>query len=72
MPTAAGLHSEQRALLDLLVLPRADKFVGTKRSAFSYMARELRQLGGKSTASTRLHPAETLQYDVVLEISRES
>lgn len=42
------------------------------RSAFSYMARELRQLGGKSTASTRLHPVETLQYDVVLEISRES
>ena len=28
---AAGLHSEQKALMDLLVLARSDKFVGTKR-----------------------------------------
>jgi hypothetical protein len=67
----AGLHSEQKALMDLLVLARADKFVGTKRSAFSYLARELRRLGGQSPASSILHPPEFGGFwqDGLMEVS---
>ncbi|KAL4439928.1 hypothetical protein ABPG75_002929 [Micractinium tetrahymenae] len=54
----AGLHSEQLALIDLLVLSRAQKMVGTKRSAFSYMARELRLLRGRPRATSLLHPPQ--------------
>ncbi|GAB4821677.1 hypothetical protein N2152v2_008723 [Parachlorella kessleri] len=42
----AGLHLEQRALVDLLVLSRAGKLVGDTRSTFSQFARELRALHG--------------------------
>jgi hypothetical protein len=66
-----GLHSEQKAMVDLLVLAHADKFVGTKRSAFSYMARELRQLDGHSPSTSILHPPRYGGYwqDGVMEIS---
>ncbi|PSC73527.1 alternative oxidase [Micractinium conductrix] len=40
----AGLHSEQLALVDLLVLSRSAKLVGTRDSSFSLLARELRLL----------------------------
>lgn len=42
----AGLHSEQRALVDLLVLVRAEAFVGDSRSSFAGFAAELRALQG--------------------------
>ena len=55
----AGLHSEQRALLDLLVLTRASALVGHGVSSFSYLARDLRALrlgAGAATATARLLP----------------
>ncbi|GBF93697.1 hypothetical protein Rsub_06800 [Raphidocelis subcapitata] len=42
----AGLHSEQLALVDLLVLTRSARLVGHKASTFSYFARDLRALRG--------------------------
>ena len=108
---AAGLHSEQLALLDLLVLARAAKFVGTKRrwvdgrvwagtsaacsasrpttwwgpptpphlccrppaprSAFSYLARELRRLGGAPAHTAVLHPPRfgAFWQDGVMELA---
>ena len=44
----AGLHSEQRALLDLLVLVEAERYVGFRRSSFSCYARDLRTLKHKA------------------------
>lgn len=38
----AGLHSEQLALVDLLVLTRTARFVGHQRSTFSITANDLR------------------------------
>jgi hypothetical protein len=48
---AAGLHSEQLALVDMLVLARGKKFVGSCWSTFSTFTRDLRALRGlpKST-----------------------
>ncbi len=43
---AAGLNSEQLALLDFLILARAEKFVGFGPSTFSFYLREHRLLHG--------------------------
>ncbi len=48
----AGLHSEQKALIDLLVLAEADTFVGTMRSSFSCYARDLRTIAHKEHNSS--------------------
>ena len=39
---AAGLNSEQVALVDLLVLARTERFVGHVASTFSFVAHDLR------------------------------
>lgn len=46
-----GLHSEQLALVDLLVLARATRFVGDSRSTFSIFLRERRALAGVPRAT---------------------
>lgn len=46
-----GLHSEQLALVDLLVLARAARFVGDSRSTFSIFLRERRALAGVPRAT---------------------
>ena len=57
--TLAGLHSEQRALIDLLVLVEAERYVGFLRSSFSCYARDLRTLKHKSKdASVLIWPGE--------------
>ncbi len=50
----AGLHSEQLALVDLLVLFRVEALVGDTASSFSTFAREYRALHGipKNTFSS--------------------
>jgi len=42
----SGLNSEQLALLDFLILARAEKFVGFGPSTFSFFLREHRILHG--------------------------
>lgn len=70
----AGVHAASTCGCCLLLQPAVNCtcLLSAFCSAFSYMARELRQLAGKSASSTRLHPVEALNYDVVLEISREN
>ena len=48
----AGLHSEQKALVDLLVLAQAHKYVGSLRSSYSCFARDIRTLRHKERDST--------------------
>jgi len=52
----------------MLVLTKAERFVGTKRSSFSYLTRELRLLGGKRRATSLLHPAEPGVQDGFMEL----
>lgn len=42
----AGLHSEQLALIDFIVLSRAERLLGDSRSTFSMFLREYRLLRG--------------------------
>ncbi|KAL4427810.1 hypothetical protein ABPG75_001899 [Micractinium tetrahymenae] len=64
----ASLHSEQRALLDLLVLARAQRFVGTERSSFSWLAREMRLLRGLPRATAAMHPDPSGEHTGLLEV----
>lgn len=50
----AGLHTEQLALLDLLVLLRSQRLVGFAASTFSYLLAELRALRGHAKGSSLL------------------
>lgn len=50
----SGLHSEQRALIDFLVLARAQHFVGFEESTFSLFLREWRYLHRLPRASSAL------------------
>jgi len=47
------LKSEQMALVDFLVLSKAEKFVGFDASSFSYFLREYRALEGRAKNTTR-------------------
>ncbi|GBF97806.1 hypothetical protein Rsub_11332 [Raphidocelis subcapitata] len=64
----AGLHSEQLALVDLLVLTRSARFVGHKASTFSYFARDLRALrgGGDLTTAGLLEGGKTWESGTVI------
>ncbi len=65
---AAGLHSEQLALLDLLILARAQRFVGFAASTFSYYLREHRALAhGLPKATSVLVGAGRLGTDPLFE-----
>ena len=73
----AGLHSEQKALLDLLVLAHAKNYVGTKRSSFSCYARDLRSLQSKPPNSTVLikvgvYPSEVLEFQELVNSNIDS
>lgn len=65
-PTPAALNSEQKALLDFLVLARAQRFAGFGSSTFSFYLREHRALQVRACcflaclpASASLTPART-------------
>ena len=49
-----GLHSEQRALVDFLVLTAGRRFVGFEESTFSLFVREWRYLHGRPRSSSAL------------------
>ena len=62
----AALNSEQKALLDLLVLARAQRFVGFGASSFSFFLREYRALKyGLPKASTVLVNASRVGTDAM-------
>ena len=67
MPTAAlpaaELTSEQLALLDFLILARADKFVGFAPSTFSFYLREHRMLNGFPASQSTLINASRIGTD---------
>ena len=50
----AGLHPEQLALVDFLVMMRAQRVVGLGGSSFSYLLRELRALHRRPKATSYL------------------
>ena len=49
-----SLHSEQRALVDFLVLTAGRRFVGFEESTFSLFVREWRHLHGRPRSSSAL------------------
>jgi len=53
--THAGLKSEQVAMMDFVVLLRAQKFVGSSGSSFSLCAVEYRTLQGIASERSVLH-----------------
>jgi hypothetical protein len=65
-----GLHAEQLALVDLLVLSRARAFVGLNSSTFSILVREHRQLMGYGKrSSTRLVAGQMTAIDDIMRRS---
>lgn len=59
----AGLNSEQKALLDLLVLAQGHSFVGFGSSTFSFYLREFRSLSGVPPARSVLVDASVIGTD---------
>jgi hypothetical protein len=57
------LNSEQKALLDFLVLARADRFAGFGSSTFSFYLREYRALRGEARKSSGLVDASIIGTD---------
>ena len=65
-PAPAALNSEQKALLDLLVLARSRRFVGFGASSFSFFLREYRALRhGLPKASATLVDARRVGTDTM-------
>lgn len=58
-----GLSSEQKALVDFVVLTRAKTVVGLGSSTFSYYLREYRALNGFTKADTVLADASAIGTD---------
>lgn len=58
-----ALNSEQKALLDFIVLARAKQFVGFGSSTFSFFLREYRALHGISRSSSGLVDASVIGTD---------
>ncbi|KAI7838016.1 hypothetical protein COHA_008197 [Chlorella ohadii] len=58
-----ALNSEQKALLDFLVLARADRFAGFGSSTFSFYLREYRALQGIARKSSGLVDASIIGTD---------
>ena len=56
----AALSSEQKALLDFLVLARGQRLVGISSSTFSYFLREYRTLGGLPRSASVLADASAI------------
>ena len=59
----AGLNSEQKALVDFLVLSRGHAFVGFGSSTFSFYLREFRVLNGLARASSVMVDASVIGTD---------
>lgn len=70
----SGLHSEQLALLDFLVLTKAQYFVGFVASSMSYFCQEYRMLLGKPRLTSYLIDMQRDWYDFkeVLAVGTES
>lgn len=60
---SADLNSEQKALLDFLVLSRGRGFVGFGSSTFSFYLREYRVLNGVPRSSSVLVDASVIGTD---------
>ncbi len=67
-PTA-GLNSEQLALLDFLILARAEKYVGFGPSTFSFYLREHRMLNGLPPEQSHLVNASKIGTDFIFSWS---
>ena len=66
MPAAAaGLASEQKALVDFLVLARGARYVGFGSSTFSFFLREYRTLQGLPRSSSVLVDASIIGTDAL-------
>ena len=61
----AGLASEQKALVDFLVLARGARYVGFGSSTFSFFLREYRVLQGLSRSSSVLVDASIIGTDAL-------
>lgn len=59
----AALNSEQKALLDFIVLARGKRFVGFGSSTFSFFLREFRALHGISRSTSGLVDASVIGTD---------
>ena len=59
----AALNSEQKALLDFIVLARSSLFVGFGSSTFSFYLREHRALHGLSRSTSALVDASVIGTD---------
>ena len=64
---AADLTSEQKALVDFLVLARGATFVGFGSSTFSFYLREYRALFGINRTSTVLVDASVIGTDPLFQ-----
>jgi len=64
VPTA-GLASEQKALVDFLVLAQGARYVGFGSSTFSFFLREYRVLQGLSRSSSVLVDASIIGTDAL-------
>lgn len=62
---AAGLASEQKALVDFLVLARGARYVGFGSSTFSFFLREYRTLQGLPRSSSVLVDASIIGTDAL-------
>ncbi len=60
---SAGLNSEQKALLDFVVLSGGDNFVGFGSSTFSFYLQELRLLRGITKAKSVLVDSSVIGTD---------
>ncbi len=61
----AALSSEQKALVDFLVLARGARFVGFGSSTFSYFLREFRVLAGTPRSASLLANASAIGTDPI-------
>lgn len=64
---AAGLTSEQKALVDFLVLARGATFVGFGSSTFSFYLREYRMLSGINRTTSVLVDASVIGTDPLFQ-----
>ena len=65
--TLPGLASEQKALLDFLVLTKADRYVGFGSSTFSFYLQQYRLLQGFPETSSVLVNASVITTDSMFE-----
>ena len=63
----AGLHSEQKGLIDLLVLAKASSFVGFEPSTFSFFLSQYRVLLGLDPSSSVLVEGEIIGTNPLFE-----